>query len=233
MLKLNFLELTREVRKAGFREAFRKAGILGFGNSGFSRRRPGEGADGGVHVHHDVEEMYVTMDGKAVATVNGQRVPLAFGDILIIQPGEAHKIEADSDSEHGNLWIEPAAMRFLTPLPEGRRYLFRNLADCPKVPCPCGESTRVVTKADTPAANIHITRITDSRRHYHKRCMEYYHVLEGSGRLEVGGETVEMSPGVTVVIPPGLPHRAYGELKILIVGVPALEEDDEYFDEPG
>ena len=46
MLELNFLELTKGAWKAGFREAFAKAGMLGFGNSGFSRRKPGQGADG-------------------------------------------------------------------------------------------------------------------------------------------------------------------------------------------
>lgn len=55
MLELNFLELTKGAWKAGFREAFEKAGILGFGNSGFSRRKPGQGADGEPHVHAAAE----------------------------------------------------------------------------------------------------------------------------------------------------------------------------------
>lgn len=46
MLELNFLELTKGAWNVGFGEAFEKAGILGFGNSGFSRRKPGQGAEG-------------------------------------------------------------------------------------------------------------------------------------------------------------------------------------------
>ena len=55
MLKLNFLQLTKGAWKAGFREAFEKAGILGFGDSGFSRRKPRQGADREPHVHADAE----------------------------------------------------------------------------------------------------------------------------------------------------------------------------------
>ena len=230
MLKLNFRDLTKDRSKAGFGEAFAKAGILGFGSSGFTRRDPGEGADSEQHVHPDAEEMYITMGGRAIATVNDERIPLESGHILIVQPGEKHKIEAAADSHHENLWIEPAKIRFLTPLKDGRQYLCKTLDESPTVPCPCGESTRVITSADTPAANLHVTKITDSRRHYHKLCMEYYHVLEGRGKLEIADDTVDLNPGVTVVIPPRVRHRACGDLKLLIVGIPAFDPDDEYFD---
>jgi len=114
----------------------------------------------------------------------------------------------------------------------GRKYLHRRLADAPTVPCPCGQSTRLVTRTDTPALNMHITSITDSRRHRHERCLEVYHVLEGRAKLEVGGDVLDIVPGDTVVIPPGVPHRASGAVKILLVGVPALDPADEHFDEP-
>jgi len=31
------------------------------------------------------------------------------------------------------------------------------------------------------------------------------------------------------MIKPGIPHRGYGDFKVLIVGIPALQEEDEYF----
>lgn len=55
MLELNFLELTKGAWKVGFGKAFEKAGRLGFGNSGLSRRKPGRGADGEPHVHAAAE----------------------------------------------------------------------------------------------------------------------------------------------------------------------------------
>ena len=108
-------------------------------------------------------------------------------------------------------------------------YIYRTIESAPSVPCPCGTSTRIITRADTPVANIHVTSITDSRKHYHKEVTEFYHILEGTGEMELGKDVVELKPGVTILIPPGLAHRACGNLKCLIVGVPAWRHDDEFF----
>jgi mannose-6-phosphate isomerase-like protein (cupin superfamily) len=91
-------------------------------------------------------------------------------------------------------------------------------------------STRVITIADTPVANLHVTSITDSRRHYHKGCTEYYYILEGSGKMELGDDVVDLEPGVTVVIEPGTPHRAYGDIRTIVFGVPAWDHTDEFFE---
>jgi mannose-6-phosphate isomerase-like protein (cupin superfamily) len=109
-------------------------------------------------------------------------------------------------------------------------YLLRRAGESPTVPCPCGQSTRVVTVADTPVANLHVTRITtDSAKHYHRACTEYYYVLGGSGHIELGDDVVDLSPGDTVVIEPGTPHRAWGDLTVIVFGVPAWRHDDEFF----
>lgn len=110
-----------------------------------------------------------------------------------------------------------------------KKWLYRKRSEAPKVPCPCGESTRVVTLADTPVANLHVTHITDSVKHYHKECTEYYYVLEGQGKLELDDDVVDLEPGVTVVIPPGIAHRAYGDVTLIVFGVPACRHDDEFF----
>src|SRR5438552_15191740 len=87
------------------------------------------------------------------------------------------------------------------------RAIVRRLADAPTVPCPCGESTRPLTAADTPVCNLHVTFIKDSVRHYHRDCTEVYLVLEGTGVLELDGDTVEVGPGTVVYIPPLTRHR--------------------------
>lgn len=109
-------------------------------------------------------------------------------------------------------------------------YLVRRLQDAVRVPCPCGVSTRVVTAADTPVANLHVTQITDSVRHFHRHCTEIYYILEGSGTMEVGDDTVALEPGVTIVIEPGTPHRAYGDIRTIVFGVPAWDHTDEFFE---
>lgn len=108
-------------------------------------------------------------------------------------------------------------------------YIYRTEDSAVRVECPCGTSTRIITRADTPVANIHVTHITDSRKHYHKEVTEFYYVIEGKGRMELGDDTVELRPGVTILIPPLLAHRAFGNVRCLIVGVPAWHHDDEFF----
>lgn len=108
-------------------------------------------------------------------------------------------------------------------------YIYRRIEDVPSIPCPCGSSTRIITREDTPVANIHVTHITDSTRHYHKEVTEFYFILEGEGKMELGKDVVELKPGVTILIPPMMAHRAYGDIKCLICGVPAWKHDDEFF----
>ena len=108
-------------------------------------------------------------------------------------------------------------------------YLVRHLRDATVVPCPCGTSNRIFTRDDTPVANLHVTEITDSRKHYHKKATEYYYILEGNGKMELNDDVIELEPGLAILIPPGTAHRAYGNIKTLIVVIPAAEHGDEYF----
>ncbi|OPZ31104.1 MAG: Cupin domain protein [Lentisphaerae bacterium ADurb.BinA184] len=114
-----------------------------------------------------------------------------------------------------------------------RPYLVRHLRDAAVVACPCGVSHRIFTRADTPVANLHVTEITDSRKHFHRKSSEYYYILEGSGHMELGDDVIPVEPGTAVIIPPGTAHRAYGNLKALIVVIPAAEHGDEYFADAG
>src|SRR6478735_7252838 len=89
----------------------------------------------------------------------------------------------------------------------GVGYSVRRAEKAPTVPCPCGQSTRIVTAADGLGCSFHITEIYDSVRHYHRKCAEVYYVLSGSGRMELNGEMVEITPGTVVTIEPGTRHR--------------------------
>ena len=109
------------------------------------------------------------------------------------------------------------------------RCTVRHIEDVEPVPCPCGSSTRIITRQDTPVANLHVTHIQDSEKHYHKGCTEYYYILEGTGKVELDSDVVDLRPGTTIVIPPGVAHRGWGDFKALIVGVPAWEQTDEFF----
>jgi mannose-6-phosphate isomerase-like protein (cupin superfamily) len=110
-------------------------------------------------------------------------------------------------------------------------YLVRRLSEAPTVPCPCGQSTRPLTRADSPVCNLHVTFIKDSVRHYHKETTEVYLILEGRGRLELSNDVVDVEPGMVVYIEPYTAHRLVSAdgVKTVVFGVPALREDDEYF----
>ncbi len=108
-------------------------------------------------------------------------------------------------------------------------YIYRKKAEAPVAVSQCGASTRIITAADTPVANLHVTHITDSTRHYHKHCTEYYYILEGTGKMELNDDVVDLEPGVTILIEPGTFHRAYGDITTIVFGVPAWEHSDEFY----
>jgi len=110
-------------------------------------------------------------------------------------------------------------------------YLVRRISEAPTVPCPCGQSTRALTRADTEACNFHITFIQDSVKHYHKECTEVYYILEGRGKMEMGDDVVDVEPGMVIYIDKGTPHRLWSPagVRTIVFGVPALKPEDEYF----
>ena len=111
-------------------------------------------------------------------------------------------------------------------------YLVRHETEAPTVPCPCGQSTRIVTSADGAPASFHVTSIKDSVTHYHKQTAEIYYILEGHGKMELNGEWVEVRPGSVVWIEPGTRHRLVSDegVKTVVVGTPPFDPEDEWFD---
>ena len=91
----------------------------------------------------------------------------------------------------------------------------------------CGKSVRIFTHRDAAPANLHVTTIHDAKLHYHERCTEYYYIVDGSGTMQVGDQTVEVRPGTAILIPPRTPHRGEGGFTTVVFGVPAWDEEDE------
>ena len=69
-----------------------------------------------------------------------------------------------------------------------------------------------------------------TRLHRHARTEEIYHVIEGSGRLTLGGELHAVQAGDTVVILPGTPHCIENigatPLRFLCACSPAYSHED-------
>ncbi|GIW79114.1 MAG: cupin [Gemmatales bacterium] len=119
------------------------------------------------------------------------------------------------------------------PVSTNKGYLVRHVNDSPTVPCPCGQSTRILTRNDEPVCNLHVTFIKDSVMHYHKECTEVYYILQGRGKMELNGDVIEVEPGNVIFIEPFTRHRLWSDegVSTIVFGVPALNPEDEYFDD--
>jgi quercetin dioxygenase-like cupin family protein len=74
--------------------------------------------------------------------------------------------------------------------------------------------------------------IDGAKLHYHKRGTELYYVLEGEGSVLLDGVPHPVCKGSLVHIPPGVIHGAEGRMRVLVVGIPDIAEDDLFFPEP-
>lgn len=101
------------------------------------------------------------------------------------------------------------------------------------VECPCGIARRAFADVEGSPVTVHVTEITrDAQRHYHKRITEVYYFLEcqPGAQMELDGELTDVKPSMAIMIPPGVRHRAVGEMKVLIVAHPKFDPTDEWFD---
>ena len=97
----------------------------------------------------------------------------------------------------------------------------------------CGWRDRLISREDTPlspAAWAHAVDNDGAKSHYHKRSTELYYVLDGEGTVSLDGVEHEVRKGSLVHIPPGVVHGARGRMRVLVVGIPDIADDD-YFEE--
>src|SRR5262245_56854713 len=96
----------------------------------------------------------------------------------------------------------------------------------------CGWRDRLISREDaglSPAAWAHAVDIDGAKLHYHKRSTELYYVLDGRGTVTLDGVSREVEKGSLVHIPPGVVHGAQGRMRVLVVGIPDIADDD-YFE---
>jgi mannose-6-phosphate isomerase-like protein (cupin superfamily) len=99
-------------------------------------------------------------------------------------------------------------------------FIRRELTDVEPWHETCGLIRTVIEESDLAAGEVHHLEITDAKLHYHERTDEFYYVLGGSGRMTLDDAEVELHEGVTVHVPRGTKHRAWGDLKVLVVCIP-------------
>ncbi|MDP4939584.1 MAG: cupin domain-containing protein [Verrucomicrobiales bacterium] len=95
----------------------------------------------------------------------------------------------------------------------------------------CGWRDRLISHEDaalSPAAWAHAVDIDGARLHYHLRATELYYVLEGEGSVILDGVEETVAKGSLIHIPPGVVHGALGRMRVLVVGIPDIADDDYY-----
>ncbi|TWT92403.1 cupin domain-containing protein [Stieleria varia] len=107
-----------------------------------------------------------------------------------------------------------------------------HLPDLPPVDCPCGQARRGFADCTEFPGTIHLTNIhTDARAHFHQRLTEVYTILDcdADAAIELDGVAQSVKPLTSVMIPPGVVHRAVGRMTVLICCIPKFDPHDEYF----
>jgi len=99
-------------------------------------------------------------------------------------------------------------------------YIRRDKADVTPWAETCGQIRPMIEEKDGAAAEVHHLEITDAKLHFHQRTDEIYYVLGGQGRMQLDGSEIELREGVVVYVPRGVKHKAWGNLKVLVVCIP-------------
>jgi mannose-6-phosphate isomerase-like protein (cupin superfamily) len=108
--------------------------------------------------------------------------------------------------------------------------LVRHEGEVPRERSACGWRDRLISREDTGvAAWAHAVDIDGAREHYHKRTTELYYVLEGEGAVALDGVLHPVRKGSMVHIPPGVVHGAKGRMRVLVIGIPDIADDDVFY----
>ena len=114
---------------------------------------------------------------------------------------------------------------------KSQQTLIRHEGQVPRERSACGWRDRLISREDAelePAAWAHAVDVDGAKPHFHQVATELYYVLEGSGTVRLDGVDHEVRPGSLVHIPPGVIHSASGRMRVLVVGIPDISDDD-YF----
>ena len=110
--------------------------------------------------------------------------------------------------------------------------LIRHEGETPRERSTCGWRDLLISRQDhNVSAWVHAVDIDGAREHYHKRATELYYVLEGEGTVRLDSVDHPVRKGSIVHIPPGVVHGAKGRMRVLVVGIPDISDEDLFFPE--
>jgi quercetin dioxygenase-like cupin family protein len=105
--------------------------------------------------------------------------------------------------------------------------LVRHEAETRRERSSCGWRDLLISRGDeNVAAWAHAVDIDGAKLHYHKIATELYYVVDGAGTVLLDGDEHQVRKGSIVHIPPGVVHGAKGRMRVLVVGIPNIADDD-------
>ena len=116
-------------------------------------------------------------------------------------------------------------------LPNAATATLIDLNSLPPITCPCGTARRAFAGDDRFPGTLHLTQISrEAVTHHHQSHTETYVVLDCSddAAIELDGVRHPVARHTAVLIPPGVVHRAIGEMTVLIVCTPDFDPADEH-----
>lgn len=114
----------------------------------------------------------------------------------------------------------------------GKSVLVRHEEQAPRERSTCGWRYLLISRQDDDvAAWTHVVDIDGARPHFHRVATELYYVLEGEGTIVLDDREQEVHKGTLVHIPPGVVHSANGRMRVLVIGIPDISDDDIFFPE--
>jgi mannose-6-phosphate isomerase-like protein (cupin superfamily) len=84
---------------------------------------PGDAEGDPQNEHHGADQWLFVVDGKGVARINGRRLALRQGTLVLIEKGDKHEIKNTGRQllRTLNIYVPPAYRKDGNPLPRGRR----------------------------------------------------------------------------------------------------------------
>jgi mannose-6-phosphate isomerase-like protein (cupin superfamily) len=88
---------------------------------------------------------------------------------------------------------------------------------------------RFVDRAEMSVIRERMPPGTSEVRHHHEKSRQFFFILKGSARIELGGEQVQLTKDEGMEIPHGIDHQIFNEsdedLEFLLVSHPSTKGD--------
>jgi mannose-6-phosphate isomerase-like protein (cupin superfamily) len=182
------------------------------------------------HSNEAEDEVLYVLSGSGGATIGGEPVPLSPGTAAFVACGSSWRIdEADG--------LEVLSVLVRDPLPtDGSTHAVVAVEAVESDQATAGRQFRLLATPELGCRSvtqfvgyIPVVRAPD---HFHKYD-EVVYVLEGEGKLHIGGETAPLRAGTCVHLPSGLVHCLEnvgpGEMRVLGVFRPAGSPAEAYY----